>query len=694
MSCPHCPSPDVSSHPAPPRERRWALVGGPNTGKSSLINALAGSQLSVGNWTGTTLERLSARLHLDPDPVELVDLPGTYSLLATSPEERLVLQELLSHPPDLILNVADAGNLQRSLVLTLELMELGLPMVLVVNLLDEAQALGLRVDLKALEEALGIPVAGTIASRGQVAEVLEKAKEARVPNPRVRYPEPLERALKRLHPWVPNRALVLLALLGEEGLPLSPEAQRAVGEEQERLRQTGLDPYLLALEARYTKARELYQKAVHRMESPPPLTERLDRWVLHPLLGLPLFLLALFLTFRFTFALSTPWVDLIGTLQEVVSGWLRALPLPPLVWSLLGEGVVAGVGTVLAFTPVLFLLYLALAFLELSGFLARMAFVADQAMRWAGLPGKAFIPIALGFGCNVPAIYATRALSHPFDRLRTALAIPFMACGARLPVFALFAFVFFPQQAPLVVLGLYLLGLTLGLATALLLGKVLKADRGEGAMELPPYRFPPKRLLLRLAWARTLSFVRGAGGPILVAVLAVWTLLHLSFGGESLYASVAKALTPLFHPLGLEDWRLVGALIPGFVAKEVVVGTLGVSLVGPEHLSPLGFLEGLKALGDGLLSAFAGTLQGLMSLLSPLRMDLMPEPTPLQGILREVVTPSGALAYMVFVLLYTPCVATLAALRQVVGGRVALAAVGYQLGVAYLLALLASRVWP
>lgn len=314
-------------------------------------------------------------------------------------------------------------------------------------------------------------------------------------------------------------------------------------------------------------------------------------------------------------------------------------------------------------------------------------------MQLAGLPGKAFIPIALGFGCNVPAIYATRALAHPLDRLRTALAIPFMACGARLPVFTLFAFVFFPRQAPLVVFGLYLLGLIVGLATALFLGKALKADRGEGAMELPPYRFPQKRLLLRLAWARTQSFIRGAGGAILVTVLAVWALLHLFWGEESLYAWVSKALTPVFHPLGLEDWRLVGALIPGFIAKEVVVGTLGVSLVGPEDLSPLGLLEGLKALGDGLLSAFAGTFQGLISLFS-LHMDLTPEPTPLQAILGKVVTPSGALAYMVFILLYTPCVATLAALRQVVGGRVTLAVVGYQLVTAYLLALLASRVWP
>ncbi|WP_114313692.1 ferrous iron transport protein B [Thermus caldifontis] len=694
MECPRCNPPDSVTLKTPSTHERWALVGGPNTGKSSLINALAGSQLSVGNWAGTTLERLSAQLDLEATRVELVDLPGTYSLLATSPEEALVVRELLQNPPDLVLNVLDAGNLERSLVLTLELMELGLPMALVVNLLDEAEAKGLRINLEALEEVLGLPVAGTVASRGQVAGVLPKAKEARIPSPKVRYPEALEEAIHRLGPWIPNRALALLALMGEEGLPLSREALQALKEERKHLENAGHDPYLLALEARYATAREIYRRVAHRVETKAPLTERLDRLVLHPLLGLPLFLLALFATFRFTFTLSTPWVNLIGKVQEVLAGWAVALPLPSLFRSFLAEGLVAGVGTVLAFAPLLFLLYLALAFLELSGFLARMAFVADRAMQWAGLPGKAFIPLVLGFGCNVPAVYATRTLTHPLDRLRTALAIPFMACGARLPVFTLFAFVFFPQQAPLVVLGLYLLGLLTGLFTALLLGKVLRAERGEGAMELPPYRFPPWRLLLRLAWARTQSFLQGAGGPILMAVLVVWALLHLPFLGGSPYAFLAKALTPLFHPLGLEDWRLVGALIPGFIAKEVVVGTLGVSFLGTEGLSPLGLVAGVRELLGALLSTLTGTFQSLGALFLPLNLDLAPEPTPLQAALKEAVSPSGALAYLVFVLLYTPCVATLAALRQVVGGKVALAAVVYQLSVAYGLAFLTSRLLP
>jgi len=671
-------------------------VGNPNTGKSSLINALAGARLEVGNWPGTTLERLSAHLRLGEARVELVDLPGTYSLLPTSPEEGLVLKELLLDPPDRLLLVLDGGNLERSLVLALEAVELALPTAVVVNLLDEAEAKGLEVDLAALEEALGLPVAGAVASRGRVEGVLEKVLEARVPRPPVRYPAPLEEALARLEPLIPQpgrRALGLLALLGER-VPLPQEAQRRAVEERERLSAEGLDPYLLALEARYQRAREVYHRAVRRKEAPPSLTERLDRLVLHPLLGLPLFLLAMFLAFRFTFALSAPWVDLMGQAQEVLAGWSLALPLPHLLRSFLAEGVVAGVGTVLSFTPVLFLLYLALAFLETSGFLARMAFVADRVMGWAGLPGKAFIPLVLGFGCNVPAVYATRALAHPLDRLRVALAIPFLACGARLPVFTLFAFAFFPERAPLVVFGLYLLGLGVGLLTALLLGRALGASASEGAMELPPYRFPPLRLLLRLSLARTGSFVRGAGGPILLAVLLIWTLLHVPLAGSTPYALLAQALTPLFAPLGLGDWRLVGALVPGFVAKEVVVGALGVSFLGTEAMGPLGLLEGLRTLAQGLWGALAGTLQGLLALLAP--PSLLPplEPTPLQAVLKGAVSPQGALAYLVFVLLYTPCVATLTALRQVIGKRWAGLSVVYQLSLAYLLAFLAYRLWP
>lgn len=690
MACPRCQTPTL----ARPQEGRVAFVGNPNTGKTSLLNALAKTALEVGNWAGTTLERVSANLRHGERTLELVDLPGAYSLFPTSPEEALTQHELLHHPPEWVVNVVDAGNLERNLFLTLELAELGLPMLLVLNLMDEAEAKGVEVDPQALEEALGVPVLATVAVRGRGVEGVLHRPPCRS-SYRVAYPAPIEEALERVLQGEGNRWLGLALLAGEEVEGAPKELRRRAKAERERLLGEGLDPFLLILEARHQAARALAERATRRRALKTSLSERVDRLVLHPLLGPVFFLLSLLLVFRFTFVLSAPWVDLIGRAQEVLGGWAMALPLPFLLRSFLAEGVVAGVGTVLAFTPVLFLLYLALAFLETSGFLARSAFLADRLMQGANLPGKAFIPMVLGFGCNVPAVYATRALSHPLERLRVALAIPFMSCGARLPVYVLLAGVFFPREAPWVVLGLYLLGVGVGLLTAIGLGLLLKAPASEGAMELPPYRLPPLDLLLRLALLHTRSFVQGAGGIILGVVLAVWALLHLPPGGlsESLYARLSQALTPLFHPLGLTDWRLVGALIPGFVAKEVVVGTLGLSYLGQGGLEPLGLWEGVLQLYAGLKAALLGTAQGVLALLALPSFGFAPEPSPLQAALAQSLTPKAALAYMVFVLLYTPCAATLAALKEVVGGRWAGLSVVYQLLLAYGLAFLAVRVW-
>lgn len=682
MACPRC-NPSLLTRS---EEVRLALVGNPNTGKTSFLNALAGTHLEVGNWPGTTLERVSANLSWRGRRLELVDLPGTYSLFPTSPEEALTQQELLHRPPDWVVNVVDAGNLERNLFLTLELVELDLPMVLVLNLMDEAKAKGFEVDSSVLEEALGVPVLSTVAVRGQgVKEVLEHPP--RIPTYPIPYPTPIEEALSRLPvDDLPGKRWTGLALLAGERVEGVPERiRRQAQEEREQFLEQGLDPFLEILEARQKAARSLAEKAIRKKSPRRTLSEKVDRFVLHPLLGPILFLLSLLLVFRFTFALSTPWVDLIGKAQEVLGGWTLALPLPPVLRSFLAEGVIAGAGTVLAFTPVLFSLYLALAFLETSGFLARMAFLADRLMQWANLPGRAFIPLVLGFGCNVPAIYATRSLTYPLERLRVALAIPFMSCGARLPVYALFSSVFFPKEAPFIVLGLYLLGILAGLLTAIGLCRLLQAPPSEGAMELPPYRFPPVSFLVRLALLRTGAFVRGAGSFILGIVLLVWALLHFPTGEitSSLYARLGQALTPLFHPLGLSDWRVVGALIPGFIAKEVIVGTLGLTYLGEGGLLPLGFLEGVSELWTGLQGAFFGTFQGMLGLLTPPSLDLSLQTSPLQEALGQSLTDRAALAYMTFVLLYTPCMATLAALREMVGTRWAMASVAYQLLLAY-----------
>ena len=678
-----------------PTETLIVTVGNPNTGKTTLINALAGSDLKVGNWPGTTVDRLEARLHADGREIHLVDLPGTYSLSPSTPEEALTAQELLRAQPAAVVDVVDAGNLERNLHLTLELTELGLPLLVVLNLMDEAAGKGYRLDPERLAAALGVPVIPTSASRGEgVAELRAALFSANVPEPQVRYPGQLEEAARRLAALIdhPARRWLALALLAGEKplLELPDNVLRAAAAERAQLQEIGVDPYLEIENARYARAHELARQVIVGAEKRLTLTDRIDRWVLHPLLGGPIFLLGMLLAFRFTFLFSAPWVGFIGDLQGVLAGWVQALDLPPLLASFLADGLVGGVGTVLSFAPVLFTLYLALAFLETSGFLARAAFIADKMMLLAGLPGRAFIPLILGFGCNVPAIYSTRILNNQLDRLRVALAVPFMSCSARLTVFVLFAAVFFPAQASLVVFGLYLLGMVIGLLTAWLVGRAAGAGASSGLMELPPYRMPTLKVIFKQAWARTRSFLTGAGGFITLAVVFVWALLNLPPGTTmegSYYARAAGLLSPLFAPLGIADWRLLGALIPGFVAKEIVVGTLAVSYLGAAPTQAIGLVQGLQQLLASFWAALLATLQALPAFFGlPQFSAAAAAPTALQSALQSALTPAAALAYMAYTLLYTPCAATVAAIRNEFGRHQAAIAVVYELIVAWLVA--------
>ncbi len=679
-------------------QRLLLTVGNPNVGKTTLINALSGSRFEVGNWPGTTVDRLSAHCLLQGRSLELVDLPGSYSLAATTPEERIARDELLRLRPDVVVNVVDAGNLERNLYLTLELSEMGHPVVVALNLVDEARTKGLSVDAEALSRELAMPVVSLVASRGEGVDSLgEQAMSAAgAPRSLVTYPDAIERASEELQRLMPERSerrwLSLAALAGESVSLPGPVKERA-----EALRaELGVDPFLEIAGQRYRTAHDMAQRVLERQHVPPALTEKIDRFLLHPWLGLPLFLAGMLLVFRFTFLFSDPWITFVGDVQTVFAGWIAGSSLPAIVQSFLSDGIIGGVGTVMAFAPVLFFLYLAMSFAEASGFLSRAAFIADRVMHWAGLPGRGFIPLMLGFGCNVPAIYATRTMEDFRDRLRVSLAIPFTACSARLAVFVLFASVFFPGHSTLVVFGLYLLGLAIGLTTAAVLGKFAPAGLSSGAMELPAYRLPTLRLTLRQAWLRTFSFIKGAGGAIMVTVLVVWLLLNV--GGprpeDSLYGQLSQLMVPIFAPMGVTDWRLVGALIPGFIAKEVVIGTLGVSYLGADPVAPLTFLAGLHQLGASFLHACWAFLNAVPQMFG-LPQFSPPEPEApggLAGALAPVLHPAGALAYLVFLLLYTPCVATVVALKQEFGTRWAAFSVVYQLLVAYVLGLLAYLV--
>lgn len=638
------------------------FVGLPNVGKSSLINGLTGSVLKVGNWTGTTVEKRSLEWNptFSKQSVSVVDLPGSYSLHATSPEEEVTRDVIASSAEGkrrLLVNVLDAGQLERDLYLTLELKELRKPMVVVLNLVDEAKKFGTTVDAAALSDKLGVPVVSTVAVENTGTQELAQLLEATLPTLQV----------------------------NDDAVDLSVE------------------PDLTQLETRLHEVMEL-SSAVSRlggeMAASALWQRRLDRALLHPILGPILFLIAMLLVFRFTFLLSDPWITFLGTVQEVSAGWVTALPIPRIVASFIAEGFIGGLGTVAAFSPVLFFLYLGMSFLERSGFLPRIAIGADRILRSFGLSGRSLVPLLLGFGCNVPALSACRTIDSSHERVRAAIAIPFMSCSARLAVFSLFAAIFFPGREAWIVLGLYVGGIVVGLLSAAIMGRTEADEDAHSVIELPPFRLPPVRILVKQAWARCYRFVSGAGRMVCITVILVWALLHIPNGMEtqvsqSAYGTISNLAVPIFRPMGVEDEHLVGALIPGIIAKEVVIGSMATSISGMEPLDPISFGDGMGQIGEALVTALKETGAGMLALVSGLNLDISPneESTPeLMADLATRTTAAGALAYMVFILLYTPCVATVAALRNLVGWKWAAFLVFYQLAVAYVFGVIVFQV--
>lgn len=669
----------------------WCLVGTPNVGKSSLINAIAGSQLQVGNWSGTTVEVATASTRIRGSRVTLVDLPGAYALAGTNSEEDVVLPALMAHPEALIVNVVDATHLARDLTLTLELTELGRPLVVALNLVEQAAERGIALEPAALEAALGVPVVALPDHRRHgAAKLVDASESARATPVAIPYPDGIAEAAARLAPHVASRWHALATLAAE--VPDTPAVHAIAATERATLDAAGIDPFLAIAEARHRGAVALASGATLERARRPDPSERVDRLVLHPVLGPMALVAGLALTFHLTFAVSAPWIDFFGLVQEVAAGWVAALTLPPLLASFLSGALIEGVGTVVSFVPVLFVLYVLLGFLENAGILARVAYLADGLMRAIGLPGRAVLPMVLSIGCTVPAIQATRTLEERGDRLRVALALPSISCSARLPVYVLMAAAFVPAYAAFVVTGLYLLGFAVAIASALLFRRVLRTPEGSGAMELPSYRWPPASLVLRLAWARTRAFLQSAGGPILLVVSGIWLLLEVTLpNGTSLFEAVARALAPLFAPLGLDDWRIVGALIPAAVAKEVAIGSMALTFVGSgEATAPLGFLAGLGTLGVGLLDAARDTLTSLWGFGGG-GDDV---DSVLTARLSGTLTTAGAMAFMVFLLLYVPCIATLAALRKAFGARWMAFSIVYQTTVAYLLAWGVYALWP
>ncbi len=683
-----------------------AVAGNPNAGKSTLINAIAGTRLHVGNWPGVTVEKKEALFEHAGRRIRLVDLPGTYSLSPYTQEEIIARDFLVHERPDLILNVVDATNLERNLYLTVQILELGIPVVMALNIFDEAEAKGHRIDVPAIGKALGIAVVPTSATRKsgldellQTVVTVAEDRADRAPA-RLNYGPDIEAALEGVleslqatHPHLlsryPRRWLAMKLMegdaevareinLGPEFLPEEPmhHLRRGHGEDIESL----------MADARYGLASGLTREVLQRPDiRKVEMTEKIDRIVLNRFFGIPIFLAAMWLVFKLTFDLSSPfgdWLDgmIAGPFMRWTAAGLGLIGAPDWTVSLAVDGVMAGVGFVLVFVPIIFAMMFFITFLEGSGYMARAAFVMDRAMHAIGLHGKSFIPMLLGFGCNVPGIYATRTLENPRDKALTALLVPLMSCGARLPVYVLFAGVFFGAAAGTVIWSLYVMGILLAVVMGMIFKKTL--FRGEAPMfimELPPYRLPTLRSLLIHTWEKGKHFLIKAGTYILAVSVFVWFALNLPWGVESkrdsFLGQTGAAIAPVFEPLGFGTWEAASSLLTGVIAKEIVVGTMG-EIYAPEALEEKGAEEPVPTLGEDLreivtsfFAAFGDAASNVLSTfgVSSLAAEDEEGNSPLKSAVRGSFTPLSAYAFMAFVLLYMPCVVVAIAMRQEFG---------------------------
>lgn len=635
-----------------------ALAGNPNTGKSTLFNGLTGARQKVGNWPGVTVERREGTFSFDGKSVRVVDLPGIYSLGASSVDEQVASNFLLGESPDRTVVVTDASNLERSLYLVVQLLEMGQSLVVVLNMSDVAEQKGLVVDERKLSDLLGVPVVPMVAKDGEGLEDLRKILASRNAVPEMvgrsmgEYGSVLGESLRRIASCFPEdfpgaRDLtgrghlavrvaegnpgVLAAL---ENVPGGRTVLEVLKQENERVEEDfGFDLQTAVIQKRWDSVSRLVEQALRRGKEEGgalSISDRLDSFVTNRWVGIPLFLFVAWCMFRVTYLLGDPAADyldsLAGSLGERVVTLFDAAGLPSWFGSLLGEGVIGGVGSVVVFFPHIFLLFFMIALLEDSGYMARGVFVMDRVMRAMGLHGKSFIPMIIGFGCNVPAMMATRILDRPRDRMISLLILPFMSCAARLPVFVLFAGIFFPARAGTVVFSLYILGIVVAVISARILGSTLfRGEPSQLVMELPSYHLPSLRLALGSAWERGIQFLRKAGTVIFPAVLVVWGLASFPYGVEygsqqSFVGQIGTFLAPLLAPAGFASWQAAVALLFGFMAKEVVVGTLG-------------------ALGGGGEAGLAGFLPTLF-------------------------TPLSAYAFMVMTLLYVPCVAVVGTFKK------------------------------
>lgn len=679
------------------------LIGNPNSGKTTLFNQLTGARQRVGNWAGVTVERKEGLFATTDHQVTLVDLPGTYSLTTissqTSLDEQIACHYILGGEADVLINVVDASNLERNLYLTLQLLELGIPCVVALNMLDIAEKQKVRIDIDALSARLGCPVVPLVSTKGRGIEALKMALDRHRVNSdveRVHYPQPLVEEAEKLAQSMSStmsaqqrRWLGLQMLEGDiYSRAYAGNAAQYLDASLARLKGEMDDPALHIADARYQTIAAVCEAVSNTLTAESSrFTAALDRIILNRVLGLPIFLFVMYLMFLLAINIGgalSPIFDA-GSVAIFVHGiqWLGyTLHFPDWLTVFLAQGLGGGINTVLPLVPQIGMMYLFLSFLEDSGYMARAAFVMDRLMQALGLPGKSFVPLIVGFGCNVPSVMGARTLDAPRERLMTIMMAPFMSCGARLAIFAVFAAAFFGQQGALAVFSLYVLGIVMAILTGLMLKHtIMRGEASPFIMELPVYHVPHLKSLVLQTWQRLKGFVLRAGKVIVVVSIFLSALNSFSLSGkpvhninDSALASVSRVFTPLLEPIGVhgDHWQATVGLFTGAMAKEVVVGTLN-TLYTAENIQEEEFNPAEFSLTDELGSALEETWSSLKETFS---LSVLANPieaskgdgemeTGTMGVMSEKFgSPAAAYSYLIFVLLYIPCISVMGAIAR------------------------------